>query len=110
MLDWIGKELAYLQVVTVIPEKKEVQEGVKMHTSLTVPALALITRLFKDSGMITNANHTEILKFFTHHFTTQQKGEFSYDHMRTRYYNVEERTKKKVYDHLMLMAQLCKKL
>jgi hypothetical protein len=110
ILDWMGQELAYLQVMVALPEKKEAQEEVKMHTSLSVPVLAGIARLFKDSGMITNSNHTEILKFFTSHFATQQKGEFSYDHLRTRYYNVEEGTKKKVYDYLMVLGQLCKKL
>ncbi len=110
ILDWIGQELAYLQVVVALPEKKEAQEEVKMHTSLSVPVLALLTRLLKDSGMITNSNHTEILKFFTSHFTTQQKSEFSYDHMRTRYYQIEEGTKKKVYDYIMVLGQLCKKL
>ncbi len=110
ILNWIGQEQAYLQAIVALPEKKEAQEGVKMHTSLPVAILAVIARLFKDSGIITNANQTEIFNFFTSHFVTQQKGEFSYEHLRTRYYQVEERTKKKAYDYLMVMAQLCKKL
>lgn len=110
ILDWIDKELAYLQVITVIPEKKDEQEGSKMHTSLSVAVLAAIARLFKDSGMITNSNLTEIFKFFSSHFTTHKQSEFSQVHLRNRYYQIEESTKKKVYDYLMELGQLCKKL
>jgi hypothetical protein len=75
-----------------------------------VPVLALITRLFKGSGIFTNPNQTEILKFFAAHFTMQRKSDFSYGHLQSKYYQVDECTKKKVYDYLMVMAQLCKKM
>jgi len=109
ILNWIGQEQAYLQAILALP-KKEALEGVKMHTSLPVSILAAIARLMKDSGIITNTNQTDIFNFFTSNFVTQQKKGFSYEHLRTRYYQVEERTKEKAYDYLMEMAQLCKKL
>jgi hypothetical protein len=113
ILDWLSQDLAYLELPAVGPEIKEaeeVKEGVKIHTSLSVPVLALITRLFKDSGIVTNTNHLEIIRFFATHFTTQRKSEFSFGHLRSKYYEVDESTKKKVYDYLMQMAQLCKKM
>ena len=110
ILDWIDREIAYREEAVMVPEKKEVQEEVKIHTSLTVPVLALITRLFKDSGMVTNTNNMEIIRFFATHFTIQSKSAFSLVHLRSKFYEIDESTKKKVYDYLMVMAQLCKKL
>lgn len=110
VLEWIAQELTRLKETAMVPEKKEIKEGIKIHTSISVPALALITRLFKESGIVTNTNQTEILKFFATHFTTLRKSEFSYGHLHSKYYDADEGTKKKVYDYLMLMAHLCKKL
>jgi hypothetical protein len=110
ILEWIRQELTCLEESVKIPEKKEVMEGIKINTSLHVPVLALITRLFKESGIVTNSNQTEMLKFFAAHFTTLHKSEFSYGHLRSKYYDVDEGTKKKVNDYLIGMVNLCKKL
>jgi hypothetical protein len=110
ILEWVSQELAYLELTTDFSENKDVQEDAKLHTSLSVPVLALFTRIFKDSGIFTNCNQTEILKFMSSHFTTQRKLEVSYGHLHSKYYQIDEGTKKKVYDHLMEMAQRCKKL
>jgi len=110
ILEWIGQELTCLEEAAMVQEKKAVKEGIKIHTSIPVPVLALITRLFKDSGIVTNTNQTEVLKFFATHFTTLRKSDLSYGHLQSKYYDVDECTKKKVYDYLMMMANLCKKL
>lgn len=110
VLEWIEQELTCLEETAMAPEKKEVKEGIKIHTSISVPSLALITRLLKESGIVTNTNNTEILKFFATHFTTLRKSEFSYGHLHSKYYDADESTKKKVYDYLMVMANLCKKM
>ena len=38
------------------------------------------------------------------------KSDFSYNHLHRKYYQVDENTKKKVYDYIMAMAQLCQKM
>jgi hypothetical protein len=110
ILEWIAQKFTYMEEETIDSEKKEVKEGIKIHTSISVPVLALITRLFKESGIVTNSNQTEVLKFFTTHFTSLRKSEFSYRHLQSKYYEVDEDTKRKVYDYLMVMANLCKKM
>jgi hypothetical protein len=110
ILDGLAKELDYLELIRVALETKWFKEGAKIHTSLSVTELALIIRLFKDSGIFTNLNETEILKFFATHFTTKRKSGFSYNYLHSKYYQVDESTKKKVYDYLMVMTQLCKKM
>jgi hypothetical protein len=110
MLDWVSQELSYWELRADFPESKNVQEDFKINTSLSVPVLALLTRLLKDSGIYTNTNQADILKFVSSHYTTQRKLEVSYNHLQSKYYQVDEGTKKKVYDYLMEMAQRCKKL
>jgi hypothetical protein len=110
ILEWITQEIAWLEETAIVPEKLELKEGVKIHTSITVAVLALITRLFKESGIVTNTNQTEILKLVAGNFTTLRKSEFSYGHLQSKYYDIDEDTKKKVQDYLMEMVKLCKKL
>lgn len=110
ILQWVYQELSFLELTDDFSESKEVQEDTKIHTSLSVPVLALLTRLFKDSGIFTNTNQLEILKFMSSHFTTQRKLEVSFGHLRSKYYQIDECTKKKVFEHLMEMAKQCKKL
>jgi hypothetical protein len=110
VLNYITHELTWLQEVVSVPEKREIKEGIKIHTSITVPVLALLTRLLKESGIVTNDKQSEVLKFFTTHFTTLHKPECSYHHLHSKYYNIDEGTKKKVCDYLMMMVSLCKKM
>ena len=78
--------------------------------SPATPVLALLTRLFKEAGIYTNTNQTDILKSVSSHFTTPLQPEVSYGHLKSKYYQIDEGTKRKVIDLLMSMAQLCKKL
>jgi hypothetical protein len=110
ILEWIAQEITWFEKTAIVSEKIEINEGIKIHTSIPVPVLALITRLFKESGIVTNTKQTEIVKFFATHFTTLHKSEFSFAHLHNKYYNVDEGTKKKVHGYLMEMIMLCKKL
>jgi hypothetical protein len=109
ILEWIAQELSYLEETTMVSEK-EVKEGIKINTSISVPVLALFIRLFKEAEIVTNTNQTEVLKFFATHFTTLRKSVLSYGHLHSKYYDSDEGTKKRVYDYLMVMANLCKKM
>jgi hypothetical protein len=110
ILDWISQELVHLEWMSVAVETAAMNEGSKIQTSLTVPVLALLTRLFKEAGIYTNSNQTDILKFVSSHFTTQRQLEVSYGHLKSKYYQIDEGTKKTMIDHLMEMTQRCKKL
>lgn len=110
ILDWISQELVHLEWTTTTSSSKEINEEGKIQTSLSVQALALFTRLFKEAGIYTETNQTDILKFVSSHFTTSRKLEVSYSSLFNKYYQIEEGTKRKVIDRLMEMAQLCKKM
>jgi len=110
ILDWISQELVHLEWTAATSETKENNEENKINTSLSVSVLALFTRLFKDTGIYTDTNQTDILKFVSSHFTTPRQLKISYDSLFNKYYQVDEGTKRKVIDHLMEMAQRCKKM
>jgi hypothetical protein len=110
ILDWISQELVHLEWTAVTSGTAAINEEGKIQTSLTVPILALFTRLFKETGIYTDTNQTDILKCVSSHFTTQRQLEVSYGHLKSKYYQIDEGTKRKVIDHLMEMAQRCKKL
>ncbi|MFL5744356.1 MAG: hypothetical protein ACJ751_06805 [Niastella sp.] len=110
ILDWISQELVHLEWTAATSETKKNNEEGKIQTSLSVHALALFTRLFKETGIYTDTNQTNILKSVSSHFTTTRQLEVSYGHLKSKYYQIDEGTKRKVIDHLMEMAQRCKKL
>jgi hypothetical protein len=111
ILAWLEQELIFWESGNPGGKNKsELTVSIKIHTSLSVPVLSLFTRLFKDAGIVMNPNQAEILRFVSTHFTTQRKTTISYGHLHSKYYQIEESTKRKVYDLLMQMAQLCKKL
>jgi hypothetical protein len=110
VLDWISQELAYLEWTSVAVERVAINENSKIQTSVSVQVLALFTRLFKDSGIYTNTNITEILNAVSSLFSTHRQLEISFGHLQNKYYQIDEGTKRKVIDLLMSMAQRCKKL
>lgn len=108
--EWVSVEVAYWQSKTDIQEDKKSQGSAKIQTPLSVPVLALFTRLLKDTGIYANSNQEDIIRFVSSNYTTIRKVEVSYSHLRSKFYQIDECTKKKVYEHLMEMAQRCKKL
>lgn len=82
----------------------------KINTSVSVPVLALLTRMFKEAGIITNANLQEVFRFFSTHYTSQRKEAISLGSFHGKYYNVEEGTKRKVTDLLLEMVKTIRKI
>jgi hypothetical protein len=97
------KEALSMQLLRdTLYNKTETETGLLVERYQTLSA-DLLNLLF-------HTRQTEILRFFATHFTTLHKSEFSYGHLQSKYYDVDERTKKKVNDYLMEMVNLCKKL
>jgi len=110
ILAWLDQELFFWESSNSEQKPSSPATSIKINTSVSVPVLALFTRLFKDAGIVTNPNHAELLRFLSSHFTSQRKAGISYGHLHSKYYQIEESTKRKVYDILINMANLCKKL
>ena len=110
--NWLNEEMEYHQLITT--DRNTVQMAVesdgKIQTSLSVPELALLFRLFKEDKLITNPNQSEFLKVVSGCFTTVKKESFSYGHLHGKYYKIEAHTRRSVYDKLMSLVHLSRKV
>lgn len=94
LLNWIEEEIDFLQNKSNImkqamnsDEKADLEY--KINTSLSVPQLAYFIRLLVEGKTITNMNQTQLLKFFSSHFTSLKRENMSYGHLRSQYYKTE---------------------
>lgn len=110
LITWIEQELKS----GYADQKKETLVAAdplsKIHVSVSVPVLALLTRSMKDTGIITNSNLQEVFRFFAAHYTSQRKEAISPTSFHGKYYNVEEGTKRKVTDLLLEMVKAIRKI
>ncbi len=63
--------------------------GFKVRTTLSVSQLAYWIRLLKDSGIITNENKAELIRFFSKHFSSTQNEDISPESFRKKYFVFE---------------------
>lgn len=110
VLDWLSQEIQFLEAS--YPKKENIPgaPAAKINTSLSVPVLALYIRLFKEAGIITNNNYQELFRVVSSTFTTHRKADVAHTHLHSKFYAIEESAKRKVFDQLMEMAHLCKRI
>lgn len=111
---WLHAEIDFQQQVQVQQQQPApvTAPGLqqKIHTSLSVPQLALLFRLLKEEKLITNTNQSELLKIVSSHFTTANKEQFSYGHLHGTFYKIEAHTRRTVYDLLIRLLHQSKKV
>jgi hypothetical protein len=112
IINWLNEEILFYQTeqAVVIAMPNPVVSDTKIHTSLSVPQLALLFRLLKEEQLITNTNQSELLKVVSGCFTTMHKESFSYGHLHGKYYKIEQHTKRTVYDMLIRLLHLSRKI
>lgn len=111
VLDWLSQEIYFLE--NRYPKKENVPgtlSSPKINTSLSVPVLALYVRLLKEAGIITNTNYQELFRAVSATFTTHRKADVAHSHLHSKFYAIEESARRKVFDQLMEMAHLCKRI
>lgn len=115
IITWIEEEIIFLQCEsnvlkqTIIDEQKNDHE-LKINTSLSVPQLAYFIRLLVENKTITNINQTEILKFFSLHFTSLKRENMSYGHLRSQYYKIEMPAVESIKSLLLTLVNLSRKI
>jgi hypothetical protein len=112
LVNWLNEEIYFygMEQTTSALQPQGAAGEVKIHTSLSVPQLALLFRLLKEEQLITNSNQSELLKIVAANFTTLQKEQFSYGHLHGKYYKIEASTKRSLYDILMRLLHLSRKI
>ena len=112
IINWLNEEILFYQTeqAVVVAMPNAIVSDTKIHTSLSVPQLALLFRLLKEEQLITNTNQSELLKVVSGCFTTMHKESFSYGHLHGKYYKIEQHTKRTVYDMLIRLLHLSRKI
>lgn len=110
LLYWLEQENVYGQAGQKENTVAASDASHKLNTSVSVPVLALLTRVFKEAGIITNSNLQEIFRFVSTHYTTQRKESISQGNFHGKYYKVDEATKRKVSDLLLEMVKVVKRI
>lgn len=82
----------------------------KITTSLSVPELAMMTRLFVESGVIKNKNLSELMRFISKNFTSIRNENISAESLRAKYYKVENSTTNSMKLIFGKLLNDCKKL
>jgi hypothetical protein len=112
IVNWLNEEIYFHEMEQIIVSANPASNGneTKIHTSLSVPQLAMLFRLLKEEQLITNTNQSELLKVVAGNFTTLHKENFSYGHLHGKYYKIEANTKRTVYDILLRLLHLSRKI
>lgn len=112
IVNWLNEEIYFheMEQMIVAAQPPGTSGEAKIHTTLSVPQLALLFRLLKEEQLITNTNQSELLKVVANNFTTMHKENFSYGHLHGKYYKIEANTKRTVYDILMKLLHLSRKI
>ncbi|NOS55989.1 MAG: hypothetical protein HOP37_07005 [Cyclobacteriaceae bacterium] len=91
--NWLEEEIHFIerkrQLTLMIPPggvKAESVNDFKVKTSLSVPQLAYSIRLLKDSGIITNENRSELIRFFSKNFSSHQVENISTESFKGEYF------------------------
>jgi hypothetical protein len=110
---WLTEEINYLekkkQLTLMLPpsEPLDETESFKVGTICSVSQLACI--LLKETGLITNKNQTELIAFFSKHYSSIRNENISSDSLRVKYYNIEKATLNAVQLLLERMIEHSKK-
>jgi hypothetical protein len=102
LTQWLSDEIYYLEKQiqlngsTNILEKELTNSNFKVQTSLSVPQLAYLIRLFIRIGVITNKTLTDLMRFLSSHIQTKQSDELGSESLYKRFYENSDSSKRVV--------------
>jgi hypothetical protein len=83
----------------------KIERKVKIKTNLTVPQLAYLFRVLNKMGLVESANQTNILKFISETFETDNVTDISVKSLRSKYYSLEKKARVATREQLMEIIQ-----
>jgi hypothetical protein len=90
---WLTLEIGYFGIASAAPKKK-------IMTTLSVPQLANMVKLFSEMGVIVHENKTELLESFAAAFRTEKVENISLASLRNHFYNDDASISRSVSDLL----------
>jgi hypothetical protein len=80
---------------------KQNEPKVKIKTKLTVPQLAYLFRVLNKMGLVESSSQTNILKFISETFETDNVADISVKSLRSKYYSLEKKARAATREQLM---------
>jgi hypothetical protein len=113
IINWIEEEIEYLHKKIRL-ENNQIQtiniaeDKIKFLTGFSVAQLSYFFGLLIKVGIIKHGNHRDIFRFIADHFKTNTTDKISPESINSKYYNVEENTKKSVREKIIELLNLTK--
>jgi hypothetical protein len=98
---WLQEECDHLRVQR---EEQPTTVGVKIGARLTVAQLAYLVHLLEKCQLIHAGNQTQLIQFFSAHFSTVRQKDISPSGFKYCYYNIDRNTASSVRDTLLKMV------
>lgn len=104
---WLEEELRFLaqKFEETKPGEVAAANGQKISTNISVPQFAYLVRLMVETGLLYAQNLSELIRFFSEHFTSRKTQQISALSFRVKYYNTDRATADAVRDWLRKMLQ-----
>lgn len=111
--NWVNEEIAYLDKLRELSQAGSTVPGLlnfKLLFDLSVAQFSCLVKGFKESGVMLNANVTEMGSFFSKVVVTKRSENISERSFQRKYYNIEDNTRLKVIERLDQVIDWLKKL
>jgi hypothetical protein len=109
---WLRQEIDYQEKHTpraaAAPLLQDPSPAHKITTTLSVPQLANMLKLFSDLGIIVHDNKTELLETFASMFRTEKTENISAGSLRNNFYNEDASVSRSVRDLLLIAVNKSK--
>ncbi|SNB04510.1 conserved hypothetical protein [Flavobacterium psychrophilum] len=113
IINWIEEEIEYLTKkikleANQLTSVSNNEEKIKFLTGLSVAQLSYFFGLLMEAGIINHKNQTDVFRFISENFKTNNTDKISVDSIKVKYYNVESSTKKAVREKIIELIGLTK--
>lgn len=112
LINWLEEEIDYSRKKMVLennfPSTANEEIKIKLHSGLTVAQLSYFSNLLLKTEIIKNENQSEVIQFMATNFKTNMTDKISPESFRSKYYNVEETTKRFVREKIIDLLNLTK--
>ena len=113
IISWIEEEIDYLSKKIKLESNQLAsissnEVKTKFLTNLSVAQLSYFFSLLMETGIIKHKNQTDIFRFISENFKTNNTEKISVDSIKVKYYNVESNTRKVLREKLIELLGLTK--
>lgn len=111
IISWIEEEIEYLSKKMKLETNQAIsnnEEKIKFLTGLSVAQLSYFFGLLMETGIIKHKNQTDVFRFISENFKTNNTEKISVDSIKVKYYNVESTTKNVLREKIIELVGLTK--